>query len=186
MKQTAEALNWSLEQELMNPTTTSLQQRIFADGTVDLVHFMGHGDFDPQEGVGRLALCDERGETRWVPDRQLARIVVCDGQAPRAVVLHACEGGKADFPISFAGVAAQLVRAGVPNVVAMQYPVTNSTASRFSTSLYESIGLGADLDAAVQTAREEIVSGEWDPRLLGVPVLYSQQPEKLFTLGDDE
>jgi hypothetical protein len=181
----ATALGWSLERELTKPTTTSLRQRVLADGVVDLVHFMGHGEFDPQRGVGSLALCDDRGETDWVPDRELARIMTANGKAPRAVVLHACDAGKTDFA-SFAGVASQLVRGGVPNVVAMQYPVTNETAIRFSTSLYRSIGAGADLDAAVQAARKEIFTAGRDLRLLGVPVVYSQRPEAFFTRGCDE
>jgi hypothetical protein len=185
IKKTASELGWSLEQELMNPTTTSLPQHVFADGVVDLVHFMGHGEFDPQAGVGSLALCDEHNETDWVPDRELARTMTRNGKAPRAVVLHACDGGKTDFA-SFGGVASQLVRAGVPNVVAMQYPVTNETAIRFSTSLYRSIGDGADLGTAVQAAREEIYWARRDPRLLGVPVVYSQQSGRLFTSGGDE
>ena len=96
------------------------------------------------------------------------------------VVLHACDGGVPDFPLSFAGVAPQLARNGVPNVVAMQYEVTNETAINFSTNLYQNIAEGDELHVAVQRARWQI--GD-DPVMLGRPVIYRQATGALLTPG---
>ena len=95
---------------------------------------------------------------------------------PRVVVLHACEGATADFALSYAGLAPQLVRAGVRAVVAMQYPVTNATAIAFSTAFCKQLARRRPLDEAVQECRWLIggQGGDLDPRLLGVPVLYWQ------------
>jgi hypothetical protein len=185
IKQTVAALDWSLDL-LYNPTAKQLSDHLFAGAVPDLVHFIGHGQFDPERGEASLALTNQSGYgTDWVADRRLADIITREGSAPRAVVLHACEGGVADFPISFAGLAPQLVRKGVPNVVAMQYAITNDTAIEFSRSLYQSIARGVDLAIAVQEARWQIsrFGDEPDPRLLGVPVVYRQGVGALFTSG---
>jgi hypothetical protein len=141
-----------------------------------LVHFMGHGRFDDTRGQGAIALPHPDGGSDWVEDRRLAQMLGHRQALPGVVVLHSCEGGRADFALSFAGLAPQLVRAGVRAVVAMQYPVTNATAVDFSTALYEQLAQRRPLDEAVQECRWRI-SGQRtdpDPRLLGVPVLYWQ------------
>jgi CHAT domain-containing protein len=153
-----------------------------------LVHFMGHGEFDPDRGQARLALVARDGTADWIPDQQLADIFSRARVAPRVVVLHSCEGGRADFSVSFAGVAPQLARSGVQFLVAMQYAVTNETAIAFSTSLYRHLTADKDIDTAVQESRWEIsgLIDDRDPRLLGIPVLYTQSQGGLFTSGRDE
>lgn len=160
-----------------NPTADELRQAALqGPQRPHLVHFMGHGEFDPGLGQGALAFSQPGGGTDWVGDRRLATVLTQDGTGPRAVVLHSCEGGRADFTASFAGVAPQLVRSGVQCVAAMQYAVTNETAIAFSTCLYERLADGVDLDAAVQDARAliSLESRPPDPRLLGIPVVYLQ------------
>jgi CHAT domain-containing protein len=124
---------------------------------------------------------DPDGGPDWVDDRRIAAIVSRGEKIPRAVVLHSCDAGKADYEASFAGVAPQLIRHGVQTVIAMQYPVTNSTATAFSNSLYESLAAGDTVDTAAQEARFRI-SGD-DPRLLGVPVVYLQNKTALLHSG---
>jgi hypothetical protein len=177
--------NWS-QRLLDTPTATELHNHLRENEAPDLVHFMGHGRFDPERGVASLALVDDSGETEWVPDRALAEIITRNGTPPRAVVLHACEAGRADYLLGFAGVAPQLVRSGVPNVVAMQYAVTNDTAIKFSQCLYQQIARGIDLDVAVQEARWHIsrLGDQPDPRLIGVPLVYRQSAGALFGLDE--
>jgi CHAT domain-containing protein len=183
IKRTAAELEWTLDEPLFNPTQITLRERLSSDGFPDLVHFMGHGEFDPLAGEGRLALVNDIGKADWVPDCRLAEIMTLEGEAPRGVVLHACDAGKPDYPMSFAGVAPQLVIHGVQNVVAMQYPITNTTATMFSTSLYRSLAKGDDLDVAVQEARKTISENPDDPRVLGLPVVYCQNAGPLFPNG---
>jgi hypothetical protein len=149
-----------------------------------LVHFIGHGSFDPDRGQANLALVDPAGGTDWVPDQNIAELFGRDGVAPRVVVLHCCEGGRVDFDASFAGVAPQLARAGVAAVVAMQYAVTNETATAFSRSLYQQLAAHGDLRIAVREARWEIgrLGVDRDTRLVGVPVLYLQNGSALAGL----
>lgn len=175
---------------LHNPTARQLQETIAPPGGhgPHLVHFMGHGEFDPDYGEARLALVASDGGADWIPDQRLADIFSRASVAPRAVVLHSCEGGRADFSVNFAGLAPQLARSGMQCVVAMQYAVTNETAIAFSTSLYKHLTAGKDIDVAVQESRWEIsgLSDDRDPRLLGIPVLYTQSRGALFTPGRGE
>ena len=178
---TCEKLSFS-HSVLHNPTAEELRREALRRPQPHLVHFMGHGEFDPGRGQGFLALSHPVGGTDWVDDRRLAALLTQDGTGPRAVVLHSCEGGRTDFTASFAGVAPQLVRGGIQCVVAMQYAVTNETAISFSTSLYERLADGIDLDAAVQASRSRIrlESIPPDPRLLGIPVVYLQNRTPLL------
>lgn len=166
-----------------NPTAEDLGRAVVqVPQRPHLVHFMGHGEFDAGKGQGALAFKNPAGGTDWVDDRRLAALLTLDGIAPRAVVLHSCEAGRADFTASFAGVAPQLVRSGVQCVAAMQYAVTNETAISFSTSLYRLLADGADLDTAVQLSRSRIRDEQIppDPRLLGIPVVYLQNRTALL------
>ncbi|MGW4060840.1 CHAT domain-containing protein [Amycolatopsis sp. NPDC004747] len=179
---TATKLNYKVLPTLENPTERDLEEAVRV-GAPDLVHFMGHGEFDDDRGAAALALVDQDGGADWVDDRRIAGILSRHRRAPRAVVLHSCNLGRADYEASFAGVAPQLIRHGVQSVIAMQYPVTNGTATAFSTSLYEALADGNDLDTAAQQARFRICGN--DARLLGLPVVYLQSRTALSQAKQD-
>lgn len=86
--------------ECHDPTAARLAE-VLEERRPHLVHFMGHGKFDVDQAQASIALCRPRGGTDWVDDRRLAEIV--RRACPRVMVLHACEGAKADFNASFAG-----------------------------------------------------------------------------------
>ena len=145
-----------------------------------VLHYMGHGRFTPETGKGALALRTEGGGAEWIDEDRLAAGLCTDEWTPTIVVLHACEGGRNDYDYRHAGLAPGLVRQGVQCVVAMQYPVTNETAIRFSTALYEALTDHQFLDEAVQTARRSIWQATGDARLLGVPMIYQRDAAPLL------
>lgn len=164
------------------PTAEDLIQWLTdLDETPDIVHFMGHGVFDAVRGTASMALSDRNGLADYVDDRTFASILTREG-APTAVVLHSCDAGRGDFELGFTGVAPQLVLQGVPYVVAMQYPVKNSTATQFSVELYEQLARGKRIDEAAQAARWRIRISSTDrsARLLGIPVVYAQSDAPLL------
>ncbi|WP_328993684.1 CHAT domain-containing protein [Kribbella sp. NBC_01245] len=175
-----------LEPEVVySPSATELGE-IVASWQPHLVQFMGHGRYDPGRGEGRLAFADPGGETNWVPDARMADLLVSPNWVPRAVVLHACDGGATDYEAGFAGVAPQLCRAGVQCVVAMQYPVTNNTATSFSTTFYRELARRQPPDVAVQTARSVIAAPEIGAGLIGVPVVYLHSDDPLLAEPEQE
>lgn len=144
----------------------------------DVVHFIGHGRFTRTAGGG-LAMTRPGGiGWEWVESDRVAAALCPGGRAPRAVVLHTCEGGVADTTYRFAGLAPELINSGVQCVIAMQYPIQNATATLFSTTFYAQLGAGRPLDEAVQHCRR-VLSAQ--PRLLGLPVLYQYRADPLLT-----
>lgn len=119
----------------------------------DIVHLLAHGRFADDQT--EFALCDPgTGRAIWFADRRLANLI--KPYPPRLVLLHACEGARGSPMRSFANGAAWLVKARLPAVLAMQYPITNDVASRFANALYLRIANGDDLDQAVQSARAKL------------------------------
>ena len=142
-----------------------------------IVHFVGHGDYDERDATGRIALVGLDGNAKWVAAENLGQLLRRAKASPRVVVLHSCEGGAVDSQISFAGTAPQLVRDGVPCVVAMQFTVTPPSATAFAQAFYDALAEGMAVDEAAQRGRWEIasaLSADQDPRLLGIPVVYTQ------------
>lgn len=150
-------------------TLTALRQAL-RRGDVHAVHFVGHGAFDPSLGDGYLLLEDDEGWAQKADGRRLGTLL---GSLPtlRLVVLNACEGGRRGPHDSFSGVAQSLVQMAIPAVVAMQFPVSDRAAIRFSQEFYETLANGALVDEALAEARKTMALApgelEW-----GAPVLY--------------
>jgi hypothetical protein len=139
-----------------------------------VVHLIGHGRYNEKEKKGEIALLDEdEVSVRWVDDATFAEYFTIN--PPRLVLLHLCEGGRVDLQANFAGLAPQLILAGVQAVVAMQYRITNRHAIFFSEAFYRELARGSYVDQAVQLGRYEITqkdSDSYNTRAFGTPVLY--------------
>ncbi len=124
-----------------------------------IFHFAGHGRFAATlgerpgtiEGEGFLELCAEDGRAAEMPADALA--VNLRGRGVRLVVLGACEGARRDGVNPWSGIAPALVRCGLPAVVAMQATLRDANAVELSRSLYEALGRGEPIDAAVAAGR---------------------------------
>lgn len=119
---------------------------------VHLLHFLGHGEYDPISGEGMLLFEDEMGEPRRVTGEELAE-QVADHPGLRGVFLNACWTAKAGLGSPFAGVATALVRAGVPAVLGMQFEISDPAAREFSRAVYQGLAAGESVDAAVVEGR---------------------------------
>ena len=154
-----------------------------AESRPHLVHFVGHGDYDERGATGRVALVGPDGNAKWISAEDFGQLLRRANASPRVVVLHSCEGAAVDSQISFAGTAPQLVRDGVPCVVAMQFTVTPQSANAFAMAFYDALAEGLAVDEAAQRGRSEIagaLSMDQDPRLLGIPVVYMQSPDAVL------
>ncbi len=147
-----------------------------------VVHYLGHGRF--RDGTGAVALLGATGDTDWVSQDRLARALCDNDWSPTVVVLHACEGGAVDFDYRFAGLAPAIVEAGAQCAVAMQYAVTNATATTFSSSLYAALADNRSFEDALHVARRTLWEQSGDPRLIGVPLVYQRRSAPLF-VGKD-
>lgn len=159
---------------LESPTLAHLQ-RWFRRQTCHILHFIGHGGFNPKTDDGLLLFTDENGRGREVTGQTLGTLLH-DHRPLRLAVLNACEGARTSRTDPFAGVAQSLVQQGIPAVVAMQFEITDKAAITFAHELYAAVVDGYPVDASLAEARKALFFAghelEW-----GTPVLYMRSPD---------
>lgn len=161
-----------------NPTLTELAAKL--DGkTYHVLHFIGHGKFNPDGGV--IFLKSPDGGALPVPGSTFA-VLLDDRPSIRLVVLNTCEGAIASGE-SFSGVAQDLIRQKIPAVLAMQGKIPDPSAVRFSQWFYERLAKGRPIDRALRKVRYELFladagkEADW-----AMPVLYlGAKNGRLFT-----
>ncbi len=81
-------------ERLQTPTFDALRTRLLGE-PVHVLHFVGHGLFDPDGRQGLLLFEDGRGQGHAVPASSLA-MLLHNHSSLRLVYLNACEGAIAD------------------------------------------------------------------------------------------
>jgi len=144
-----------------------------------LFHFIGHGRSRQEQDkpAGQIALVDDFNKAMWVDENYFSDLF--SRYLPGVVVLQACEGGQLSASQAFTTVASRLVQQNIPVVVAMQYEVSNNTASRFARQFYRGLAQGVPVDSAVQASRRAIALdlGQYRSRDFATPVLYTRIQE---------
>ena len=148
-----------------------------------IFHFIGHGEFPRQSDENRsarIALQDGFGAARWRDAADFADLF--RRHIPGVVLLQSCEGAALSSWQAFTGTASQLVDQNIPIVIAMQYKVSNITASRFSVEFYKQLAAGVAVDTAVQEGRRMISLGMYgyDQRDFATPVLFMRARQGYF------
>jgi tetratricopeptide (TPR) repeat protein len=153
---------------LEGATLGALQQRL-RQGELHILHFVGHGSFDPQTQRGTVVFEDEAGHGQPVDGDRLGELL--RDRLLRLVILNACEGARGSPVTPWAGLAQQLGRKGIPATIAMQFPITDRAALCFSQEFYRALADGLPVDAALTEARRAILSRENELEW-GTPALY--------------
>lgn len=145
---------------------------------VDVVHlvalFRTVGDDKPQ-----LYLPVE-GTTRWEwgdPYPVVRALTKSASTRPKLVVLHLCDwldAGESEAPEHFEQLAPAFIRAEIPAVLAMRYPMHPKLGQMFVSNLYRRLGEGENIGAAVQAARGDLLARANPGRYFGTPALYMQ------------
>jgi DNA polymerase III delta prime subunit len=146
------------------------------------LHFMGHGDFDPKTGEGVLLIEKEDGTPEIISGTTLGMFLQ-DETKLRVVFLNACKtaqnsADKDQDP--FAGVASSIVMAGIPAVVAMQFPISDTAAVDFATKFYNMLPEGLPIDYIVAEARKSISNNQLDNMEWATPVLFMRSPDGMI------
>lgn len=149
---------------------------------IHILHYMGHGGFEPTSGEGVLLFGSPEGRLS-VTGRHLAT-KVRDLDALRMIVLNACKtavvaGEATQGP--FAGVAAALVLGGLPAVVAMQSSILDDHSVAFTAAFYRKLARGMSVEEAVTEGRQAILSHEPEAASWAIPVLFLRTAGSLFT-----
>ena len=127
---------------------------------------------------GVLAFCQAGGAAEFIPADKLA-ILLAGCKTLRLVLLNTCQGAVTGTCSAFAGVAQRLLQQGTAAVVAMQAPIYDDHALRFSQEFYRALADGLSVEQAVGEGRKRIneVACTW-----GIPTVYFQGAEP-FTVA---
>ncbi|MEM9553826.1 MAG: SAVED domain-containing protein [Acidobacteriota bacterium] len=135
------------------------------DDSFHVVHFIGHGGFNDRVGEGWVTFEDEDMQpVRWPGD--LLANWLRDLPTLRLVVLSNCYGATLPRQAeqnAFWTVAPPLMRANIPALVAMQFPISDQAAIAFSRRFYARLAQHDPIDVAVSEARMAICSLDQEP-----------------------
>lgn len=177
-----------IEVEVLDDPDSSTLRRTLSRAPFHVLHYMGHGGFDPRSGDGALLFPGSHGTRVEISGRHLATKLK-DLDSLRLVVLNACDTARSSADAGhspFAGVAAALVLGGIPAVVAMQSPIADPHAIAFSVAFYEQLANGRPLEESVAEGRQAIHSSDPEGACWAVPVLFMRTPsQNLFAHPED-
>jgi len=94
-------------------------------------------------------------------------------------VLNSCQGAQVSSTREMVGMAPQLVMQGIPAVVAMQYPISDTAALTFAKEFYLRLCSGlsrGQVDTAISHARNIISMIVEEPMAFATPVLFLRSP----------
>jgi tetratricopeptide (TPR) repeat protein len=167
----------------------------------DIVHFDGHGVYNPQIGLG--ALCFENPQdSQMLGQRRLALVYANELAAELQeygvplIYLDACQTAQATADPK-ASVAAKLLEEGVGSVVAMSHSVLVETARRFAEPFYRSLAEGQRVGDAMLAGQAALYGDPYRFKIMGagkldlqdwfVPVLYQEKDDpQLLTVKPGE
>src|SRR5262249_12567577 len=149
-----------------------------------VVHFVGHGDFDPGVDEGAIALVGESGRADLVEASRLVELLSEARPSPRLVVLNSPASGAGGTDL-FSGTAAALVHTGIHAVVAMQFSISDDAAIRFARGFYTALAEGRGIDEAARSGRIAILGMAPGTLEWVTPVLYLRgDTTQLFNFAD--
>ena len=169
---------------LKPPVTLERLSRMLLQG-YDWLHFVGHGRTNLRQGRVDLLMEDAQGNTRAIADHLFAGMLARQGVRPQFVVLATCQSASlsngnrvaetlARETWAMAGLAPQLVRLGVPAVVAMRGRVMMHTAQLITRHLYQGLVTHGIVDLALNQARGVLATAQCPG--LAAPILYMHLP----------
>ena len=179
---------------LSPPTLTALRDELdharSEKKPYHVVHFDGHGVYDPKVGLG--GLCFENPEdTGKLHNRRHVTVftnelgpLLRDHRIP-LVFLEACQTAQAEKASE--SVASELLKVGVASVVAMSHSVLVETSRRFVEAFYETLAGGKRVGDAMLAGQRYLKDETFRGRIFGagefrledwfVPVLYQEKDD---------
>ncbi len=136
----------------------------FRSGDYDAIHFAGHAYFDAAAPASSGILC---AGGRVLSGADLAAME----SVPALVFFNACESGRLRNAVKplrqldrSVGFAEAFLRGGVANFIGTWWPVSDTAATAFATTLYRDLAKGRTIGAALNAARGAVrglPSADW-------------------------
>jgi len=167
--------------KLAQRETTPEALRTALQSNPHIVHIAGHAAFREN---GAFIFLDRQDGSPWPMMAQAFAHLFLDRPSVRMVVLNACEGASRSAHHALAGMAPWMLRHGLPAVVAMQWPITNSEAGLFATEFYRELTRWSDVDlgAAMARARGALFQENPQSPAFANAVLYLRTPDSPLSL----
>ncbi len=165
---------------LEHPDPMTLRREL-ARRHIHVAHFICHGGFSREAGIGAIFLRSRGQQKLQVNGADLAHFLIGLPDL-RLVVLNSC------LTASLAGrhgvASARLVMPNPPAIVGMQHGISHSSAIDFSSAFYSALGDGKPVDEAVSEARLALAAetSEWATPTLFLP----SEDGRLFEIPDGE
>jgi tetratricopeptide (TPR) repeat protein len=141
-----------------------------------VLHYTGHGAYDPDRGASFLALEDENGCTKRADIADLKPYLAADPDL-RLALLSGCQTARTSDVDAFAGIATGLLAEGVPAVLAMQSSILDPSAIELARAFYAALAEGATPLDAAQRSRLALKNAADGPGYdWGVLSLYLRAP----------
>jgi tetratricopeptide (TPR) repeat protein len=181
-----EELGALVDLTILSPPTFPALQAALGQRQFDVIHFDGHGVYDPHIGLGALCFEDPQDcdKHQNIDAQQLAE-VIREHRVP-LVFLEACQSAQSELDPT-TSVAASLLAEGVTSVVAMTHSVLVVTAQRFVAAFYRELARGARVGSAMLAGQQALANNDFRMQVLGagalhlqdwfVPVLYQEKED---------
>ncbi|MFQ5918239.1 MAG: CHAT domain-containing protein, partial [Candidatus Binatia bacterium] len=165
---------------LEGKVTTAILSDALMQENYHILHFIGHGLFVGEEGY--LFLNNEQGEADAVSASRVGQFFL-GYSSLKLVVLNVCQGAMVSAAAPLVGLAPQVVRRGIPAVVAMRYPIPDNMAILFAREFYRKLCIGRErgrVDTAICHARNRMWMEFPGKRHVGTPVLFLRSAEGII------
>jgi CHAT domain-containing protein len=142
-----------------------------------IFHFMGHGGFNKREKRCVLIFTGKSNKGISVNGQQL-KVALAD--SVRLVFLNACETARIPEENPFAALPTELLLKGIPSVLSMQFPISDSAAINFCKFFYRHLAKGHPVDQCVREGRQQLFVQEGINTEWGTPVLFMRSTDGLI------
>lgn len=195
-----ETISDRIRLDILRPATFERLKQVLDEkpGFYHLVHFDGHGVYDPDaagfhhisgetKGQGFLVFHNQNGPPHFVPAEELGETLA---KTP-LFVLNACQSAAQSSQDPYGSIAAALLNTGVEAVISMSYSIYALGAKAFMKGFYQCITSGKSISEAMTAGRTDMLNNRLRPSPQGkkplldwpIPVLYQQrhiQPLGIF------
>lgn len=176
----------ALHLDVLEPpvTLSRLEARLRAH-LYHILHYVGHGAFNARREQAALYMQDAAGATALARDAALAGMLERLYTPPLLVFLAACRSGTRSPRATFAGLAPQIARAGIPAVVAMQDDVAITATHALSAAFYPQLLAHGRVDRALNEARSALLTAGYAAEVAAPVLLMRLRDGKMFEMGGE-
>ncbi len=157
---------------LPGPATGAAIRAALRNKKYHIFHYAGHGSFENENAFLYLDHEEGSGTQIRMAANEFAQFF-SDCASMRLVMLNSCQGAARSSHQALVGTTPQLLAAGVPAVVALQFVISNDDAILFAAEFYETLCReNGQVEMALTAARKALYQERPASPAFCNPVLY--------------